>query len=134
MKKYLVLFLLFLPVVSYAVPSVRALGSGKAVVPASATVKSGITPARTVEPASGNTTEALSVSSVSTDNSSSRFPVGVTSGTTTYNNNTSSQTSGGTTTVVTSGVSEDYPKFDAIRTSAPTGTPPDGYVYMWVEQ
>ena len=131
---------------SYAVPSVRALGSGKAVVPASATVKSGITPARTVEPASGNTTEkarvgalrartkALSVSSVSTDNSSSRFPVGVTSGTTTYNNNTSSQTSGGTTTVVTSGVSEDYPKFDALRTSAPTGTPPDGYVYMWVEQ
>lgn len=58
MKKYIVLFLMCLPVVSFGAPSVRALGSG-AVVGASGVATSKITPAK-----AGGTTSASSIARV----------------------------------------------------------------------
>ena len=150
MKKYLVLFLLFLPMVSYAVPSVRTLGGGKSATPANTTVKSSITPTRLLGATSGTDTSAggtaekarlgtlraktkvVGVSSTA-DSSVSRLPG---SGAVSTGSGTSSGQSSGTTVVVT-GVAADDPRFDAISTVDPsskhTDSLPNGYVYMWVE-
>jgi len=105
MKKYIVLALLFVPMVAWGAPSVRVLGN-KAATPAATTTVTKVTPAKTTAVTTGDTTSRVgtvrakaktSAVSNTAANSVSRFPV-ITPAKS-YNAVIKPQPSGGNTTV-----------------------------------